>query len=481
MSGFWGMETMQVSQQVERMVDGGARIADVGPRLQGLIESVAWRGPDADAFREESAAVMRLLDEWSDSCATAASGLQDELAQQDQASSPAEAADGFPMGVAAGGFPMGGVGDSFLGGSATIGALLGGLSGTADGSAFGTGVEASLGPRLGEKLGVHDDPADDIGAIESGDVSRPENAKDPSRIDELLDNLDQVGKAQEKDATTVRVQEVVGDDGQSRYIVYVPGSTGPMKNLIGPDANGNPMDWNQNPGALDGHETDSSQAVIAAMKSAGVPPGADVALVGHSQGGIVANNLAADPEVNGAPDGWNITNVISAGSPVENADVPPSTTTLNLDHVPARENDPGSPWLADSSRVFRTPIGDMVPGLDKDPHAFGDTPSNRHEVDLPAPTNDPLKNHSVPNYRESVQGANGEAAETIRAMENDPTMRQYLGDGRVADTVDVSVSRADGTYENPRSLPENLGDPHINGDPMGPFWGPITLPEVRSR
>ncbi|MGP9539755.1 hypothetical protein ACT3SP_17270 [Brachybacterium sp. AOP43-C2-M15] len=380
------------------------------------------------------------------------------------------------MGIAAGGFPMSGVAGAFPGGSAGIGAILGGLTGTADGIALGVGVESSLGPRLGEELGVHDDPADDIGPIESGDVSRPDDAKDPNNIDELLENLDDVGKAHEKDAATVRVQEVVGEDGRSRYIVYVPGSTGPMGNATGPDANGNPMDWNQNPGALEGRETDSSQAVIAAMKSAGVPPGADVALVGHSQGGIVANNLAADPSINGAPDGWNITNVVSAGSPVENADVPSSTTTLNLAHVPNSEEGPSSPWLADSSRFFRTPVGDIVPGLDNNPHIVEGTPPNRHEVGLPAPTNDPLKNHSVSNYRESVQGANGEAAETIRAMENDPAMRNYLGDGRVADTVDVSVGREDGTYGEPRSTPENILDPHIDGDPLDIKWGGPMMP-----
>ncbi|GAA1489994.1 hypothetical protein [Brachybacterium sacelli] len=441
MSGFLGMDTEQVDGHADLLTSRARRLESLRAELTGAATAVVWVGPDADAFREQASSVMRQLAEWTGRCDSSSSDLLGHRAQQDQAS----AADGGAGGLIAGG------GGAVFGGGAISGAIaFGGTSSTAGG-----GLLNSVGPRLGAALGSHDDPHDDIGPITTDDISRPENATDPTSIAEMMDNLDAVGEAQKEDATTIRVQQVLGDDGQTRYIVYVPGSHGAMENIIGSDATGNPMDWNQNPGALGGQETDSSQAVIAAMESAGIPHGADVSLVAHSQGGIVANNLAADPSVNGAADGWNVSNVVSVGSPVELADVPSSTSTINVAHEPVHEP-PLSPLLADVGAPLRGghPIGDVVPTLDGDPHDEEGTPPNRHEVGLPAPSSNPAENHDVQNYRDSITSATGESRAAIEAMENNPSMSENLREDNVVDTVDVSVSRADGTFEEQKSLPE---------------------------
>lgn len=449
MAGFLGMETEQVQQHADILTRRANDLDALGGQLSRMTVAIAWIGPDADAFRHQTSSVIRQLTEWTGRCSGSSADLRDHVSQQDQASGPDGGAGRTLSSWASG---------------AAVGAAIGG---SAAGTGLGGAVVSDIGPRLGAALGSYDDPSDDIAPITVDDISRPEDPKDPTSIAEMMDNLDAVGNAQEENSTTVRVQQVLGADGQTRYIVYVPGSHGAMHNIMGPDATGNPMDWNQNPPALGGQETDSSQAVIAAMEAAGIPHGADVSLVAHSQAGIVASNLAADPSVNGAANGWDISNVVSVGSPVERADVPSSTTTINFAHEPELSS-PSSPVLADIAAPFRgaNPVGDVVPTLDGDEHTVLGTPSNRHEVGLPAPTSDPTANHDVQNYRDSIAGATGEDRDAISKMENNSSMKQNLEDGTVVDTVDVSVSRADGTYEEQKSLPEIITDQSGYGEPF---------------
>ncbi|MDN5686922.1 MAG: WXG100 family type VII secretion target [Brachybacterium sp.] len=456
MSVFLGMDTEQVDAHAELLTSRARRLETLGGELTGAVAAVIWVGSDADAFRDQATSVMQQFAEWTRRCDASAADLVDHVAQQDRASG----ADGGAGGLIAGGVA------SMLSGGAISGAIaFGGTPTTAGGPLL-----SRVGPRLGAALGSHDDPGDDIAPITADDISRPDDSTDPSTIAEMMDNLHVAGEAQKENSTTIRVQQVLGDDGQTRYIVYVPGSHGEKKNIIGPDATGNPMDWNQNPGALGGQETDSSQAVIAAMESAGIPHGADVSLVSHSQGGIVANNLAADPSVNGAADGWNVDNVVSVGSPVELADVPSSTRTVNFAHEPVLD-EPLSPVLADVGAPLRGdhPVGDVVPTLDGDPHHPAGTPSHRDEIGLPAPTSSPGENHSVPNYRDSINDATGQTGNIIESIETGPSMRQYLEEGEVVDTVDVSVSREDGTYEDQKTIPEIITD-------SGQLGRPHTLP-----
>lgn len=79
-------------------------------------------------------------------------------------------------------------------------------------------------------------------------------------------------------------------------------------------------------------------AVAEALVQAGVSRDVPVELVGHSQAGIIASNLAADPSFTRR---FNVKNVVTAGSPVANAKIPESVATLNLhnngDVVPLTE------------------------------------------------------------------------------------------------------------------------------------------------
>lgn len=79
---------------------------------------------------------------------------------------------------------------------------------------------------------------------------------------------------------------------------------------------GMPQDMLTNTEAVAGLETGPARAVVAALESMGVDSATPVELVGHSQAGIVAANLAADPSFTSH---YNVRSVITAGSPVAGA------------------------------------------------------------------------------------------------------------------------------------------------------------------
>ena len=58
--------------------------------------------------------------------------------------------------------------------------------------------------------------------------------------------------------------------------------------------------------------------------------GEEVALYGHSQGGITVSNIAADPAIQ---DRYNITTLLTAGSPTAGADIPDDVHALHLENT----------------------------------------------------------------------------------------------------------------------------------------------------
>lgn len=74
-----------------------------------------------------------------------------------------------------------------------------------------------------------------------------------------------------------------------------------------------------------------TRAVTAALDVAGVPVGAPVMLVGHSQGGIVAMDLAGDPAFNGPR--VQVTHVVAAGAPITRKRVVAGTRVLSVENV----------------------------------------------------------------------------------------------------------------------------------------------------
>ena len=79
-----------------------------------------------------------------------------------------------------------------------------------------------------------------------------------------------------------------------------------------------------------GEESDQTRAVQQAMEMAGIPAGEPVELIGHSQGGIVASQLAANPQIR---ERWTISSVLTAGSPTAGASVPRDIPMLNVENT----------------------------------------------------------------------------------------------------------------------------------------------------
>jgi pimeloyl-ACP methyl ester carboxylesterase len=123
---------------------------------------------------------------------------------------------------------------------------------------------------------------------------------------------------------TVRVERVAGADGRTAWIVDIPGT-----HRWSPVAGTDPFDLTSDVATLAGRPSAAGATVVQALRHAGARPGEPVLLAGHSLGGMVAAQLAADPAVRRE---FHITHVVTAGSPIALADIPGTIHVLSLEH-----------------------------------------------------------------------------------------------------------------------------------------------------
>ncbi|MEV5840876.1 hypothetical protein AB0M32_02765 [Streptomyces sp. NPDC051985] len=173
----------------------------------------------------------------------------------------------------------------------------------------------------------------------------------------------------------VLVQEVRGPDGVLRYVVQAPGTTP-----------GRPRDDSAQDVADAWRNlflTDSpyTRSLLLAIREHGIPRGADLALVGHGEGGIALTNLAQDDDFCRA---YRVTHLVVVGAPVDGR----------------RPADPRT-WVAGI-----TDRHDIVPVLDgRDPGAaFGPHP-NRYEVAYAGPVREFPRCHLLRGYIDHLETA----------------------------------------------------------------------------
>lgn len=271
--------------------------------------------------------------------------------------------------------------------------------------------------------------------------------------DLILDNnalrMDNPGAAP-LESGQIGIQEVRNSrGGDPVYIVQIPPTEGAG---IGTGdawgAQGNSRDWASNLRLVAGQHPAAMDDVRAAMDAAGIPPGANVMLVGHSQGGIVGSHLASDPSFNsasGADGTYNVTHAFSVGSPVQTVlPAQGGTEVVNVTHGPASLGWPSS-------------TGDHIAHLDLQGTQIGGgrlQAPNLHEVVLPgtaAPTSGTewlhVNHDSVGPAGEPHLGYAGtvgrstESHPVLGPLQNDLT-GVYLGDGTyVAESHVVTVGR----------------------------------------
>ena len=139
-----------------------------------------------------------------------------------------------------------------------------------------------------------------------------------------------------------------------------------------------PQDTTTNLQGVAGMSSDQLDAIKEAMDAAGIAPGEAVEFAGHSQGGIMAAQLAADPGVRAR---YNVVSVVTAGSP---------TATIAPSDVPV---------------LCYENSGDIVPGSDGNAtRGEGVTTVRFHDYEATCHADDPVPcSHSAPLYVDEIR------------------------------------------------------------------------------
>lgn len=250
-----------------------------------------------------------------------------------------------------------------------------------------------------------------VTAAGRGPTASQRNPPPPTGVGDVLrqiDTLYPVATAPGQGAAggppgTVGVQRLDHPDGTTSWVVTVPGTQ-----EWSPAGGPNPMDLGTNLDAMAGRRNDVAELVREAMRAAGVPPDEPVLLAGHSQGGMVAMQLAQDRAMQ---EEFSVTTVITAGSPVGNpgGELASGVQAMHLesleDLVWAVD---GAPNPDDPQRT--TVRGSLTDSPDPADRAAAMNPVTAHDVGTYARLGDrvdALDDPSVQAFRESFEAVVG--------------------------------------------------------------------------
>lgn len=224
---------------------------------------------------------------------------------------------------------------------------------------------------------------------------------------------DRLSPADEPAPGGIRLERVTQAGGAVAWIVEVPGTQDwtPL-----PGTTRTPMDLTTNLRAVAGEPTATGTAVVEAMRQAGVRPDEPVLLAGHSQGGLTAASLAADPAVVAE---FHITHVLTAGSPTDGLPAAPGVRTVSLEHT-----------------------GDLVPVLDgTDAEGSPERTVVRRDVSDDAEVlKDPLAAHGWSQYQRTAALADASEDPALRAFRESGSAF-FDAPGARVDVVDYTAER----------------------------------------
>ncbi|WP_175957340.1 hypothetical protein [Schaalia sp. Marseille-Q2122] len=145
---------------------------------------------------------------------------------------------------------------------------------------------------------------------------------DPSA---LIERIEQLAEGQDYGEFEILKHETPGPHGPQRsWSVVIRGTqhwTAEGSNI---------QDLHTNLNGVAGLESDQTRAIKAAMMDVGISPDEPVELVGHSQGGIIAAQLASDTEVT---ERYTVAAVLTAGAPTAGYDPNTSVGMLSLENT----------------------------------------------------------------------------------------------------------------------------------------------------
>lgn len=226
---------------------------------------------------------------------------------------------------------------------------------------------------------------------------------------------DLVALGADLDGGRVRVVEVDDGGGGSAWVVVVPGTQ-----EWGPRAGPNPFDLTSDVRAVTGDATLAAAGVAGALErarreSGRSTPADPVLLVGHSQGGIHAAALAADP---GFTRRHRVTHVLTSGAPVAVFPVPTSVAVLSVEHA-----------------------DDPVPALDLTP-----TPSRAGWVVVRTGSGPPLDTgrHLLDAYVRTTRAAEGAPPHAVSGLRGWTVSAAPFLDGDVRSVTEIAVERRAG-------------------------------------
>ncbi|GAA4896120.1 hypothetical protein GCM10025789_12260 [Tessaracoccus lubricantis] len=159
-----------------------------------------------------------------------------------------------------------------------------------------------------------------------------------SLIDPMMDVYNTHDPQDHTDRARVQVTAVEDPTtGEVRYVVSIPGTTEGMGSVNGWAGNPTGTDWAANLRGVGYGDTAATRSIMHSVELAiaedmaargtaldGTRP--EVLLTGHSQGGIIAGNIARDP---GFSERFDVGGVVSAGSPVDTLGIPQDVPVYN--------------------------------------------------------------------------------------------------------------------------------------------------------
>jgi len=278
--------------------------------------------------------------------------------------------------------------------------------------------------------GFHPDTgsaADDLGDLLFGDYEGDLNDGYPLDVfdydapHDLGDLIDDLGTTADGSVENgvISIQALTDADGNASYVVQLPGTDEFMSET-------DIRNTGSNLNLIAGDDTAYGDAVRQAMEAAGVDPSDPVMLVGHSQGGMQAAALSGDPDFD-----YNVTHVVTAGSPVATSGIPDDVSVLSLENT-----------------------GDLVPLLDGESN-----PDSAHHTTVQADVHsgsfgaDDGQNHSLSTYGDIADAADASGHPSVDTVVESMHNNGFLaGDGGPVDSTTYSYQTQQGDQIRPADV-----------------------------